>query len=91
MGHGFWKNGCTTPLFFEACPYTWKSYIFHSSWSFKIHFFKNFIFSKVRVHLDLHIYYWKFLFYEKFRSQKIPQELLVLWKYSQPFFNVECI
>jgi hypothetical protein len=20
----FWKNGCTTPPFFEACPYTWK-------------------------------------------------------------------
>jgi hypothetical protein len=24
MGHGFWENGCTTPPFFEACPYTWK-------------------------------------------------------------------
>jgi hypothetical protein len=20
MGQGFWKNGCTTPPFFEACP-----------------------------------------------------------------------
>jgi hypothetical protein len=20
----FWENGCTTPPFFEACPYTWK-------------------------------------------------------------------
>jgi hypothetical protein len=20
----FWKNGCTMPPFFEACPYTWK-------------------------------------------------------------------
>jgi hypothetical protein len=24
MGQGFWKNGCTAPPFFEACPYTWK-------------------------------------------------------------------
>jgi hypothetical protein len=24
MGQGFWVNGCTTPPFFEACPYTWK-------------------------------------------------------------------
>jgi hypothetical protein len=24
MDQGFWENGCTTPPFFEACPYTWK-------------------------------------------------------------------
>jgi hypothetical protein len=24
MGQGFSENGCTTPTFFEACPYTWK-------------------------------------------------------------------
>jgi hypothetical protein len=24
MGQGFWENGCTTPPFFESCPYTWK-------------------------------------------------------------------
>jgi hypothetical protein len=22
MGQGFWENGCTSPPFFEACPYT---------------------------------------------------------------------
>jgi hypothetical protein len=24
IGLAFWENGCTTPPFFEACPYTWK-------------------------------------------------------------------
>jgi hypothetical protein len=24
MGRGFCEDGCTTPPFFEACPYTWK-------------------------------------------------------------------
>jgi hypothetical protein len=51
----------------------------------------RFTFLKISFFPKLEYYYWKFLFYEKFRSQKIPQELLVLWKYSQPFFNVECI
>ena len=37
----FWKNGCTVPPFFEACPYTWKGEIFHSSWSLEISFFFN--------------------------------------------------
>jgi hypothetical protein len=33
----------------------------------------------------------EFLFYEKLRSLKIPQELLVLWKFSEPFFSAWCI
>jgi hypothetical protein len=31
------------------------------------------------------------LFHKKLRSQKIPQELLVLWKSFVPFFNAGCI
>jgi hypothetical protein len=31
MGLAFWENGCTTPPFFEACPYTWEYEFFHSS------------------------------------------------------------
>jgi hypothetical protein len=32
---------------------------------------------KFRVHLNLLIYHWDFLFHEKVNSKKIPQELLV--------------
>jgi hypothetical protein len=31
------------------------------------------------------------LFHEKVKSQKIPQELLVLWKLFVPFFSAGCI
>jgi hypothetical protein len=39
MGLPFWKNGCTTPPFIEACLYTWKGVIFHSSRNLEIIFF----------------------------------------------------
>jgi hypothetical protein len=32
-----------------------------------------------------------FLSNEKMNSLKIPQELLVSWKFFVPFFNVRCI
>jgi hypothetical protein len=32
-----------------------------------------------------------FLFHEKLRSLKIPQELHVQWKVSVPFFSAGCI
>jgi hypothetical protein len=32
-----------------------------------------------------------FFFYKKLRSLKIPQDLLVLWNFFVPLFNVECI
>jgi hypothetical protein len=56
MGLAFWENGCTTPPFLEACPYTWEGEIFQSSWSLKIYLFipKKKI-TKFRVHLDFHI------------------------------------
>jgi hypothetical protein len=38
MGLAFWENGYTAPPFFEACPYTWKCSINHSSWSLEISF-----------------------------------------------------
>ena len=44
MGLAFWKNGCTTLPFFEACPYTWEGEIFHHSWSLKISFFFQILF-----------------------------------------------
>jgi hypothetical protein len=59
-----WKNGCTTPPFFEACPYTWKCYNFHSSWKLEISFLLNF-FPKIRIDLDLHIHCWDFSFMKK--------------------------
>jgi hypothetical protein len=43
MGLAVWENGCATPPFFEACPYTWKCYIFHSSWNLEIIFFQVFL------------------------------------------------
>ena len=48
MGMTFWENGCTTPPFFEACPYTWEgeSSIPHGTWRFR--FFPNF-WVKIRV------------------------------------------
>jgi hypothetical protein len=27
---------CTTPPFFEPCPYTWKGEIFHPSWTMEV-------------------------------------------------------
>jgi hypothetical protein len=33
----------------------------------------------------------EFLFHEELRSLKIPQDLLVLWKFFVPFFSVGCI
>jgi hypothetical protein len=44
---------CTTPPFFEGCPYTWKCEIFYSSWSLEISFFFKFIFAQIREHVDL--------------------------------------
>jgi hypothetical protein len=41
MGLAFWENGCTTLPFFEPCPYTYESEIFHSSWSLEISFFSK--------------------------------------------------
>jgi hypothetical protein len=32
-----------------------------------------------------------FLFHVKLRSLKIPQDLLVLWKFFIPFFSAGCI
>jgi hypothetical protein len=60
MGHGFWENGCTAPPFFEATLGSVKSCKLHGDWRF--HFFSNFIFSKFRVQLDLHIYHLDFCF-----------------------------
>jgi hypothetical protein len=48
MDLAFWENGCKTLLFFEPCPYTWKSEIFHSSRNFKISFFCQ-SFTKIRI------------------------------------------
>jgi hypothetical protein len=58
MGLAFWKNGCKTPPFFEACPYTWKLEVLNLSILMELGdlFFPNFIFAKIRGHLDLHIY-----------------------------------
>jgi hypothetical protein len=57
MGQGFWENGCTIPPFFEASPTlgSVKCSIAHGD--SRSHFFPNFIFSKFRVSMDLHIYH----------------------------------
>jgi hypothetical protein len=62
MGQGFWKNGCTAPPFFEACPYTWKCKILQITWKLEISPFSNLDFSKFRLHLDPHIYCSDFCF-----------------------------
>jgi hypothetical protein len=89
MGQGFWKNGCTTPPFFEATLGSVKSSIPHGDWKFP--FFSIFIFPKFRIHLDLHIYHRDFCFIKELRSLKNSQELLVLWKFFVPFFSAGCI
>jgi hypothetical protein len=53
VGLAFWKNGYTTPPFFEVKPYTWKCEIFHFIWSLEISFF--FFLAKFRIHLDLYL------------------------------------
>jgi hypothetical protein len=65
MGLAFWENGCTSPPFFEACPYTWKCEIFHSSWSLEISIFSKSFFAKIKIHVDLHIRCWNFNFMKK--------------------------
>jgi hypothetical protein len=70
MGHGFWENGCTTPPFFEACPYTWKCYNFHSSWKLEISIFLQKKNTEIRGYLDLHIHHWDFCFMKKCNHKK---------------------
>jgi hypothetical protein len=63
-----------------------KSSIPHGAW--------RFFFFQILFLLKLE-YTWTFilgfLFHEKVKSQKIPQELLMLWKCFVPFFNARCI
>jgi hypothetical protein len=58
----FWRIGVQHPHFLKLAPTlgSVKCFILHGDWRF--HFFSNFIFSKFRVHLDLHIYCWDFGF-----------------------------
>jgi hypothetical protein len=64
------------PPFLEACPNSWKCWIFHSSWNLEISFFSKFFWLKLE-------YTWNFIFTIgilvswKMNSLKIPQELLV--------------
>jgi hypothetical protein len=61
----------------KLAPYTWKCKILQITWRLEISLFlQNFIFPKFRVHLDLHIYHWNFLFHEQVKSQINSQELL---------------
>jgi hypothetical protein len=48
MSLAFWKNGYTTILFFEGCPYSWEGEIFHSSWSLEISFFSKIFLLKLK-------------------------------------------
>jgi hypothetical protein len=84
MGQGFGRMDVHHPHFLKHAPTlgSVKSSICHEDWRF--HFLSNFIFPKFRVHLDYHIYYWDFCFTKKLRSLKIPQDLLVLWKFLYP-------
>jgi hypothetical protein len=50
------RDVCTAPPFFEACPYTWKCWIFHPSWILEILFFFQTLFF-----LNLE-YTWTFIF-----------------------------
>jgi hypothetical protein len=92
QGPGLLVGVCVQhPHFLKLAPTlgSVKSCKLHGDWRF--YFFSNFIFSKFRLHLDLHIYHSDFCFMKKLRSQKIPQELLVLWKLFVPYFSAGCI
>jgi hypothetical protein len=72
----FWENGCIAPPFFEACLYTWKGEILHSSWSLEISIFSNCFLLKLE-NTRTFISTIGILFHEKVNSLKISQDLLV--------------
>jgi hypothetical protein len=97
----FWKFGKWARAFGRMCvqqPHFLKlaptlgsanSSKIHGEWRF--HFFPKKKIPKFRVHLGLHIYLWDFCFMKKFNSLKIPQDLLVLWKFFVPLFSARWI
>jgi hypothetical protein len=75
--------------FLKLAFYTWKCKILHFPWRLEISRFLGKKNPKFRVHLSYQ--QLGFLVHEKLKSLKIPQDLLVLWKFFVPFFSARCI